>query len=211
MVSDISMPEMDGIELCKKIKSDERTFHIPVILLTALIGEEEELKGLQIGANDYMTKPVNFEILLSKIKNLLTLQQTFKKAYTKQMHLQLEDVVVESADEKLLCSVVDHIQKNILNPTLSVEDLSRQMNMSRVSLYKKLLAITGKSPVELIRYIRLQKAAQLLEKSHLNITGVCYEVGFNNPTYFSKIFKEEFNMLPSDYVNMVRKKDLNSK
>ncbi len=211
MVSDISMPEMNGIELCKKIKNDERTFHIPVILLTALIGEEEELKGLQIGANDYMTKPFNFEILLSKIKNLLILQQIFKKTYTKQMHLQLENVEVESADELFLCNAVDYIQKNILNPALSVEDLSRQMNMSRVSLYKKVLAISGKSPIELIRHIKLQKAAQLLEKSQLNITGVCYEVGFNNPTYFSKIFKEEFNMLPSDYVSMVRKKDLANK
>lgn len=211
MVSDISMPEMNGIELCKKIKGDERTSHIPVILLTALTGEEDQVKGLEIGANDYMTKPFNFEILLSKIKNLLTLQEQFKKTYRKQMHVQLEDIVVESVDEKFLHNAVDYIQKNILNPSLSVEELSKQMNMSRVSLYKKILSLTGKSPVEFIRSIRLQKAMQLLEKSQLNITGVCYEVGFNNPTYFAKIFKEEYNMLPSEYVSMIRKKEQNPK
>jgi signal transduction histidine kinase/ligand-binding sensor domain-containing protein/DNA-binding response OmpR family regulator len=206
IVSDISMPEMNGIDLCKKLKADERTLHIPVILLTALTGEEDQLKGLQIGANDYMTKPFNFEILLSKISNLLILQERFKKTYTKQMHVQIEDIVVDSTEEKFLCNCVDYIQKNLLNPALSVEELSRQMNMSRVSLYKKMLALTGKTPVEFIRSIRLQKAAQLLEKSQLNVTGVCYEIGLNNPTYFTKIFKEEFNMLPSEYAITLRKK-----
>ena len=206
MVSDISMPEMDGIDLCKKIKNDKRTSHIPVILLTALTGEEGQLKGLEIGANDYMTKPFNFEILLSKIKNLLAMQKTFKQTYKKQMDVQLQDVVMQTDDEKLLRNIVDYIELNILNDNLSVEELSRQMNMSRVSLYKKVLVITGKSPVEFIRLIRLKKALQLLADSQLSISQVSYEVGFNTPKYFTKMFKEEYGMLPSEYINANRKK-----
>jgi signal transduction histidine kinase/ligand-binding sensor domain-containing protein/DNA-binding response OmpR family regulator len=206
MVSDISMPEMNGIELCKKIKADKRTSHIPVILLTALTGEEEQLKGLEIGANDYMTKPFNFEILLSKIKNLLTLQDTFKRTYKKQMSVQLQDVPVQSEDEKFLRNMVEYIEQNILNYNLSVEELSRQMNMSRVSLYKKVLMITGRSPIEFIRSIRLKKAVQLLADSQMSISQISYEVGFNTPKYFTKLFKEEYNMLPSEYINITRKK-----
>lgn len=207
VVSDISMPVMDGIDLCKKIKNDKRTCHIPVILLTALVGEEAHVKGLEIGASDYLIKPCNFEILLSKIKNLLALQETFKKTYKKQLNVQFDELVVASTDEKFLRTVVEHIQKNIQHTGLTVEELSRHMNMSRVSLYKKVLTLTGRSPVEFIRFIRLQKAAQLLEKSLLNINTICYEVGFNNPAYFTKMFREEFKILPSEYTFLYRKKE----
>lgn len=207
VVSDISMPQMNGIDLCKKIKSDQRTRHLPVILLTAIIGEESLVKGLEIGANDYLVKPFNFEILMSKIKNLLTLQDTFRKTYKKQLAVHLDELVIASTDEKFLHAVVAYIQDNMQNTGLTVEELSRQMNMSRVSLYKKVLTLTGKSPVEFIRSIRLQKAAQLLEKSLLNINSVCYEVGFNNPTYFTKMFREEFKMLPSEFTCLYRKKE----
>jgi signal transduction histidine kinase/ligand-binding sensor domain-containing protein/DNA-binding response OmpR family regulator len=205
MVSDISMPEMNGKDLCRKIKNDSRTSHIPVILLTALIGEEEELKSLEIGANDYMTKPFNFEILISKIKNLLRLQATFKKTYTRQLNFQSNEPAIASGDERFVKEVVDYIGLNMLNPSLSVNDLSRHMGMNRNTLYKKLLMITGKSPVEYIRLLRLRKAAHLLANSQMNIAEVSYEVGFNTPQYFSKSFKEEFNMLPSEFVQQKRK------
>ncbi|SDD36381.1 Signal transduction histidine kinase [Mucilaginibacter pineti] len=200
MVSDISMPEMNGKELCRKIKNDSRTSHIPIILLTALIGEEEELKGLEIGANDYMTKPFNFEILISKIKNLLNLQATFKKTYTRQLDIQINEPAIASVDEKFVKEIVTYIGENMLNPALSVNELSRHMGMNRNTLYKKLLTITGKSPVEYIRLLRLRKAAHLLEYSRMNIAEVSYEVGFNTPQYFAKSFKDEFNMLPSEFV-----------
>ena len=205
MVSDISMPEMNGKDLCRKIKDDSRTSHIPVILLTALIGEEEELKSLEIGANDYMTKPFNFEILISKIKNLLSLQATLKKTYTRQVDFQLNEPAILSTDEKFVKDVIEHINKNILNPTLSVNELSKHMGMNRNTLYKKLLMITGKSPVEYIRSLRLKKAAHLLEHSQMNIAEVLYEVGFNTPQYFAKVFKDEFGMLPSEFVTQKRK------
>lgn len=206
MVSDINMPEMNGIELCLKIKNDRRTSHIPVILLTALSGETELIKGLATGANDYVSKPFNFEILVSKIKNLLTLQDTFKKTYTKHVDVNLPDIPIQSEDERFLNNMIEYIEQNITNTNLSVEEVSKQMCMSRVSLYKKVLMITGKSPVEFIRSFRLKKAAQLFEKTQLNIAEVSYEVGFNTPNYFAKSFKAEYNILPSEYIVNVRKK-----
>ncbi len=208
IVSDISMPEMTGIELCKKLKGDKRTSHIPVVLLTALTGESEQLKGLEIGANDYMTKPFNFEILLSKIKNILTLRDTYKQTYKKQMDVQLQETPLQNEDEKLLRSIVEYIELNILNDSLSVEELSRQMNMSRGSLYNKVLMLTGKSPVEFIRSIRLKKAVYLLENSHMTISQICYEVGFNTPKYFTKLFKDEYGVIPSVYASSARQKKL---
>lgn len=208
IVSDISMPEMTGIDLCKKLKKDQRTSHIPVVLLTALTGDEEQIKGLEIGANDYMTKPFNFEILLSKIKNILTLRDTYKRTYKKQMDVQLQETPLENEDEKLLRGIVEYIESNILNESLSVKELSRKMNMSRVSLYKKVLMLTGKSPVEFIRSIRLKKAVYLLETSPMTISQIGYEVGFNSPKYFTKAFKDEYNTTPSTYVSSIRQQKL---
>lgn len=198
IVSDISMPEMNGIDLCKKIKADKRTSFIPVILLTALMGEEQQLKGLETGANDYMTKPFNFEILLSKIKNLLAQKESFKKTYQKQVQANPSQLAFDSPDEKFIQQALDTVEKNMNNDKFSVEDLSRELYLSRVALYKKLLALTGKTPIEFIRSIRLKRAVQLLQNSELTIAEIAYQVGFNNPKYFSKYFKEEFGMLPSE-------------
>ncbi|WP_184549414.1 hybrid sensor histidine kinase/response regulator transcription factor [Mucilaginibacter sp. FT3.2] len=211
IISDISMPGMTGIELCKKLKKDKRTSHIPVVLLTALTGDEEQIKGLEIGANDYMTKPFNFEILISKIKNILTLRDTYKRTYKKQMDVQLQETPLENEDEKLLRCIVEYIESNIVNESLSVKELSSKMNMSRVSLYKKVLMLTGKSPVDFIRSIRLKKAVYLLETSQLTISQIGYEVGFNSPKYFTKAFKDEYNIPPSAYVSSIRQQKLEEK
>jgi signal transduction histidine kinase/DNA-binding response OmpR family regulator len=205
IVSDINMPDMNGIELCRKIKGDKRTSFVPVILLTALTGEEQQLKGLETGASDYITKPFNFEILLSKIRNLLAQQETVKRTYQKHVNAGPSEIHIESAEEKFVQQVLEVIEKNIANPDFSVEELSRELYMSRVALYKKMLALTFKTPIEFIRSIRLQRAAQLLEKSKLTIAEIAYEVGFNDPKYFSRFFKAEFNMLPSTYQAEKRK------
>jgi signal transduction histidine kinase/ligand-binding sensor domain-containing protein/DNA-binding response OmpR family regulator len=210
IVSDITMPEMNGVDLCKKIRQDNRTAHIPIILLTALTEQEDQLAGTESGANDYMTKPFSFEILLSKINGLLQMQQTLKKTYQKQVDIQVQEMEIVSEDQKFLKNTLACIENNITNPNFSVEELSRQMALSRVSLYKRLLTLTGKTPVDCIRTIRLKKAVQLLEKSKLSIASVAYEVGFNNPTYFSKVFKEEYGTLPSEYLNEIRKKERES-
>ncbi len=199
VVADVSMPEMNGIELCKKIKQDARTAHMPVILLTALSGEDQQIKGLETGANDYMTKPFNFEILLSRVKNILDEQSRLRKTFQKQVDVKPADISVASPDEQFIYQATEIMEKNLSNPGFSVEDMSRQLFMSRVTLYKRLLALTGKTPVEFIRSFRLQRAAQLLEKSQLSISEVAYEVGFNSPKSFSKYFKTAFNLSPSSY------------
>jgi signal transduction histidine kinase/ligand-binding sensor domain-containing protein/DNA-binding response OmpR family regulator len=198
IVSDVSMPEMDGIELCKKIKSDKRSAHLPVILLTALTTDDEQLTGLETGANDYMTKPFNFEILLSKIRNLLAQQALSKKTYQKQVDFKPQESEVESVNDKFIRQLYLQIEKHLGDSNYSVDQLSADMNMSRVGLYKKIVPLTGKSPVELIRSCRLQKSKALLE-AQLSIAEVAYQVGFSNPKHFSKYFKQEFGILPSAY------------
>lgn len=204
IVSDISMPEMDGNQLTQKIKSDKRTSHIPVILLTALTGEKDQITGLQTGANDYITKPFNAEVLNAKIKNLLDLKNTFKNTYSKQIKMLTPEVKIESENEKLLQEIMLYLEGNLNNPKLSVEELSKQVGMSRSSLYNKVLELTGETPVEFIRSVKLDKAAILLEKGEKNVAQIAYSVGFSTPNYFAKSFKAKFNMLPSEYISKMR-------
>lgn len=205
-VSDIMMPEMNGIDLCRKIKEDPRTSHIPVILLTARSSEETQMVGYTTGANDYITKPFSFEILLSRINNLLVQQENLKKNFQKQIAIHPDDITVASADEKLIRQAWEVIQKNIDNTNFSVDDLSKAMFMSRATMYKKITALTGITPVEFIRSVRIKHAAQLLEKTQMTVSEIAFEVGFNNTKYFVKYFKEEFNLLPSAYRNISRQK-----
>jgi len=205
IVTDISMPLMDGIELCKKIKADPRTKHIPVVILTALTGEDKHLKGLEIGATDYIIKPFNFEIMLSRIRNILDQQKSLKKALVKHVEAKSSEIKAESADEKFIKHAMEIIEKNLSNPDFSVEELSRELYVSRVAIYKRVFNLTGKSPLDFIRSIRLQHAAQLLEKTNLTVSEVAYEVGFNNPKYFAKFFKGEFNIVPSAYQSEKKK------
>ncbi|HUB61942.1 MAG TPA: two-component regulator propeller domain-containing protein, partial [Puia sp.] len=199
IVSDISMPAMNGLDLCKKISTDERTAQIPVILLTAMTSDGAELSGLRTGAIDYMIKPFNFELLLSRIRNILTHTATVKKTYQRQIQATPAALEIESADEAFIKNVLEHIEKNMSNPDFSVGELSTQFHTSRSTFYKRLLLLTGKTPIEFIRHIRLRRAAELLEKSQLTVAEIAYTVGFNNPKNFSQYFKEEFNRIPSAY------------
>ena len=198
VISDVMMPGMDGNELCKLIKEDKRTAHIPVILLTARQAVESKVKGLQTGADDYVTKPFNMIVLVLRIRKLIELSR-YRQATHATIDPTPSDIVITSLDEKLIEKAVKYVEDNISRSDLSVEELSRELGMSRVHLYKKLLQITGKSPIEFIRIIRLKRAAQLLRESQLHVSEVAYEVGFNNPKYFSRYFKEEFGVLPSVY------------
>ncbi|GAA0523039.1 two-component regulator propeller domain-containing protein [Chitinophaga japonensis] len=203
VVSDINMPLMDGMELCRKIKHDNRTRHIPVILLTAMAGEGEQLRGLEAGAVDYLVKPFNFEIMLSRVRNILSRQAPVK--LTIGQPATESGAQVPSADEKFLQKALDIVEKQLSNANFSVEELSRELCMNRVSVYRRIFSITGQTPVEFIRAVRLQRAAQLLAKTEMNVTEVAYEVGFNNPKYFAKYFKIAYKMLPSAYVASMRK------
>lgn len=199
IVSDVMMPEMDGMEFCRRIKQDQHTSHIPFILLTARAADEQKLDGFNTGADDYITKPFNFEILLSRIHNLLRQREKFHKAFHKHFEVKASELNITSMDEKFIKKAIQCVEENVSTPGFTVEDLSRHMGISRANLYKKMLSLTGRSPLEFIRTIRLQQAAQLLEKSQLTVAEVAYQVGFNNPKYFTKYFKEEFDILPSHY------------
>jgi AraC-like DNA-binding protein len=202
------MPLMDGVELARKIKTETLTAHIPVILLTAMGSEEKQLEGLKAGVNDYITKPFTYEILASRIKNLLAQQDILQKRFQKQIEVNPSEVTITPVDEKFLKQALEIVEKNIDKPEFSVEDFSRDMFMNRVTLYRKILSITGKTPIEFVRSIRLKRAAQLLEKSGMSIAEIAYEVGFNNPKNFTKAFKEEFRILPSQYVANKKEKEV---
>ncbi len=207
IVSDIMMPVMDGIELCRKVKSDIRTSHIPVILLTAVNNQQKMLDGFETGADDYITKPFNPEILASRIKNLIEQREKLHRNFKLHATMEPKEVAITSLDEKMIMKAIDLIEKNISNPDFSVSELSSDLGMSRVNLYKKLKSLTGHTPIEFIRAYRIKRAAQLLAKSQMGVSEVAYQVGFNDPRYFTRYFKAEFNMLPSDYARRQRGKD----
>ena len=215
IISDISMPYMDGITLSRKLKADKRTSHIPIILLTAFTGREEEIAGLESGATDYLTKPFSFDILNIKVKNLLALNRNFKETYQRQLKVVMPTEInidstidLESANARFLNNVVSYIEDNMNKITFSVEDLSHQFGMSRSTLYTRIMELTGQPPVDLIRNVKLNKGALLLEKSNLSISQIAYDCGFATAQYFAKSFKEKYNILPSEYRN--KKIKLNS-
>lgn len=199
IVSDVMMPLMDGMELAKQLRSDTITAHIPVILLTAVGNPDKQVEAYKLGISDYITKPFTFEILESRINNLFAQQKLLQKKFQKQIEVNPSEITVTPLDEQFITQALQAVEKNMDNPDFSVEDLSREMLMSRVGLYKKILSLTGRSPLEFIRSIRLKRAAQLLEKSGKSVSEIAYEVGFNNPKVFTKYFKEEFKKLPSQY------------
>lgn len=201
IISDVMMPEMDGYELCEKVKNDVRTSHIPLILLTAHTAEEQELRGLETGADDYITKPFNLDILLLRVHKILELRSYRQNTFKNQIKIEPAEITITPLDEKLIKNAIKCVEDHIGDSEFSVERLSKELSISRVHLYKKMVSITGKSPIEFIRIIRLKRAAQLLRESQLNISEIAYQVGFNNPKSFSKYFKEEFDVLPSQYQN----------
>jgi AraC-like DNA-binding protein len=186
------------------MKSDKRTSHIPILLLTAVTGDSNQLKGLQTGACDYLTKPFNFEILNVKIKNLVALNQNLKDTYSRQLKVIPSAGEVLSEDAILLGKITQYIEDHIDSPDLSVEELSKHLFMTRGSLYNKIVDLTGETPVEFIRSIKLTKGAFLLEKSDMKIAQIGYTVGFSSPNYFAKAFKAKFNLSPSEYAQQKR-------
>lgn len=199
IVSDLMMPELNGIELCEKLKEDTRTSHIPVVLLTADSTKDKQIKTLALGADDYITKPFNFEILLSRIKNLIQKRRVLQEIYQKKISVHTSEMEIVSLDDKLIQNAIKVVEENISDPEFTVEMLSRELGLSRVHLYKKLVSLTGTTPIEFIRNIRLQRAAQFLKESQLTVAEVAYQVGYSNRKYFTKHFKAAYNIPPSTY------------
>ncbi len=199
IISDVMMPEMDGITMTGKLKNDTRTSHIPIILLTAKTSDESKLSGLETGADDYLTKPFNKNELLLKVRNSIALRVKLREKLKLELLKESPNVEVQSADEKFLLKVRDAILSRLSDEQLSVESLADEIGLSRSQLFRKISALTGASVNELIRTFRLQRAAQLIEQNWGPVTQVAYEVGFSNLSYFSKAFKEKYGVLPSEY------------
>lgn len=197
ILTDLMMPGMDGIELCRRLKADPKTVSIPLVILTAKHDLGVKIEGLTLGADDYITKPFNLEVLRLRLKRLIALNR--KGATRALIEPEPESIKITPLDEKLIEKAMKYVSDNLDSPKLSVEELSDYLGMSRVRLYKKIKQITGKTPIEFIRVIRLKRAAQLLRESQLNVSEIAYRTGFNSPKMFSKYFKEEFGILPSVY------------
>jgi signal transduction histidine kinase/ligand-binding sensor domain-containing protein/DNA-binding response OmpR family regulator len=204
IISDVMMPELDGFELCKQLKSDERTSHVPIILVTARSGEEAQLQGLTIGADDYITKPFKLNLLQLKIRNVLYTRQKLKEQFLKNPYFAPESLQVPSADEAFLKKAVAIIEENLDNSEFGVEDFSDYFKMSRRNVLRKIKGLTGLSINEFIKNIRLKESHKLLVQGKLNVAEVAYSVGFNDQKYFSKCFKEHFGMTPSEVTPSVR-------
>lgn len=199
IICDVMMPKMDGFELCRLVKQDIRISHIPIILLTAKAGDENKYKGLEAGAEDYIAKPFNMEMLSLKVSRIIERQKKTRDQFKHKVDISTSEVQITSMDEKFVKKAVALVEENISKSEFLVEDLCREMGMSRVYFYKKILSLTDKTPSEFIRFIRLKRAADLLEKSQLFVNEVAFQVGFNDPKYFRKYFKDEFGVSPNDY------------
>jgi len=204
IISDIMMPKKDGYELCRVLKKDTRTGHIPLILLTAKASEESVIQGLDTGADDYITKPFNTNILCARIKNLLNLRLQLQLNRQRQMTLQPMEISVSSVEEAFYKELQKVIEKNLSDSEFNVEQMRKRLYMSRATLYRKVMALTGESPQLFIRSYRLKRAAQLLEANYGNVNEVATKVGFANTAYFSICFKEKFHQSPSSYQAWVR-------
>lgn len=196
IVCDVMMPEMDGLECCKRIKTEIQTSHIPVMLLTACALDEQRIEGFECGADSYISKPFNSQLLLTRIQNLIDNRQRLKQIFSDSNTCSKE--LVSEVEKDFVDRFRSLVEKNLGNSELSVEDLGEQMGMSRVQLYRKIKALTNYSPVELLRITRLKKASVLLASTSKTISEITYEVGFTSPSYFTKCYKDYFGENPSD-------------
>ena len=199
IISDVLMPQLDGIELCRRIKTDERTSHIPLLLLTARTDAAHQAEGLETGADDYIGKPFDGQALVLKVRNLLTLRENIRRRSGQQKFLNPREAATNAVDEAFLEKVTGIVQQHLHDPNFKVEDFTRAIGMSRVQLYRKLKALTGLAVNEFMRNQRLQRAAVLLEENQLTVAEVTYQVGFGDLKYFRACFKEHFGVNPSEY------------
>lgn len=200
IISDLMMPKMEGDELCRLLKSDEKTSHIPFIMLTAKATEEDKIKGLAYGADDYLTKPFDKKELQLKIKNTIEQRMRLQQKLQKELITSPDRENISSKEDRFILKLRDIIVDNLNEADLNISFLCAEMALSRVQLYRKVLALTGLSTSDFIRKIRIQKAAQLLESNWGTISEVAYEVGFNNLSYFTKCFKEFYDQTPSAFL-----------
>jgi DNA-binding response OmpR family regulator len=200
IVSDIMMPQKDGYELCRELKKDIKTSHIPIILLTAKALEENVIQGLETGVDDYVTKPFNSKVLCARIKNLIDLRRQLQLKIQRQKMLLPSEIPVSSLDDQFLKKFQDIIEENLDDADFTIDILCVKLDMGRSTLFKKIGALTGQTPNQFILSYRLERAAQILRKDKSrNVTDVALDVGFESPAYFSKCFKDKFHQSPSSF------------
>jgi YesN/AraC family two-component response regulator len=200
IISDVIMPEMDGLELCRKLKSDLDTSHIPVILLTAKNSTEDRIDCYNVGANGYISKPFDIKLLKARITNFLINKRQKQNEFRFNRNINVSLLQISVMDKKFLDKAIAVIQDNIIDTDFDVNILADKLYMSKSSLYRKIKSITGISPVEFIRNIRIKYAMRMLKEDNCTISEAAYSSGFSNPKYFATCFKEEFNMTPSEYM-----------
>lgn len=200
VISDVMMPEKDGIEVCNILKNDEKTSHIPIILLTAKSEETDKIKGLEVGADDYILKPFSIQQLLIRIQKLIELRKNLRIRYSEKISITPNEIAVSSTDEKFLQKIQGIVDKDLADGDFSVQDFCKKLGMSRMQLHRKLTALTGLSTTAFIRDQRLRLALQRLNKSGESISEIAYAVGFSSPSYFIKCFKETYQMTPNEYL-----------
>lgn len=203
IICDVMMPVMDGMECCRKLKTEMQTSHIPVIMLTAYTMDEQKIKGYECGADSYLTKPFNGKILKARLQNLIENHLRLQNFFTDQTGMTSKPQLNE-ADKGFVDKLRKEIEERLSNPDTNVEDLGAALGFSRVQLYRKTKALTGYAPNELLRIARLKKAASLLAATEKSIAEVTYEVGFSSPSYFTRCFKEFFGESPTDYLKRIR-------
>jgi len=199
IVSDVMMPKMDGFMLCDKLKTDERTSHIPVILLTAKASSQDKIEGYGTGADDYIMKPFEPEEVKARIRNLIEQRKRIHEHFRKHGLLDIEQEKITPVDARFLQKVYDLVMHRVSESSLNVESVAESLGLSRSVLHRKIVSLVGETPGKLIRGIRLKKAADLIEQQFGNLSEVAFEVGFSNPAYFSEAFKRQFGMSPSQY------------
>jgi DNA-binding response OmpR family regulator len=200
IISDVMMPDKDGIELCEILKKDEKTSHIPMILLTAKSEEADKIKGLEVGADDYILKPFSSKQLLIRIEKLIELRRNLRVRYSGKTQISPNEIALTSTDEKFLQKIQKIVDDDLADSNFTVEEFCKKLGMSRMQLHRKLTALTGLSTTAFIRDQRLRLAIQRLEKSGESISEIAYSVGFSSPSYFIKCFKETYQMTPNEYL-----------
>ncbi|HET8753833.1 MAG TPA: ATP-binding protein [Salinimicrobium sp.] len=201
IISDVMMPIKDGFEVCETLKLDEKTSHVPIILLTAKASLDDKIKGLNIKADEYLTKPFVPKELLIRIKNLIRSRRELRERYNKELILRPDDVYVSSIDEKFLKKVKQVVEEYLGDETFNMEKLGEGVGMSRSQIHRKLHALTDQSATQFIRSYRLNRAIDLVRQNAASISEIAYTVGFGDPSYFSKCFHEEFGMTPREAQN----------
>ena len=200
IISDWLMPLMTGVELCENIKTNAKTSHIPVIILTSKSSNESKIMGLETGADDYITKPFNANLLEVRVKNILENRKKLRELFNDSPKIKTREITLNSSDEHFLKRAIKIVEENISNANLDITLLEEELKMSNMQMYRKLKSLTNLSGNEFIKNIRLKKAVQLLESENFNIAEVAYKVGFNDPSYFSRMFKKQYGKAPSEYV-----------